>query len=659
MLPDATQRLRMIAVLALILTPHVIHFPIWLSLLAAGVLGWQALVALRGWPQPGRLVRLTLAIAAFIGVYLNFGHVDGRDAGVALLALLLTLKLTEIRTHRDIMVLLSLCFFLLITHFLFSQAIGMVLFLAVGAILIIACFIDASHPQGALPVRALLIKSVRLLAQALPIAALLFMFFPRIPGSLWGLPSEHGSVARAGLSDSMSPGAISQVALSDDVAFRVRFKDQPPPPSKRYWRGPVFWAFDGQQWTRGQPQRFMDQKPERTVSGQPVTYQLTMQPSHHNWLLALDLPSSVPQDTHMDAAGTLRTKDPIDKLSSYQLTSFTDYRLQASAPKALRAYAQQLPHLGNPRARELAAKWAKQYKPREVVAVALQRFSKQDYVYTLKPKPVSGPNHIDEFLFQTQEGFCALYAGAFTFLMRAAGIPARVVTGYQGGQSSLGEDYMVVRAANAHAWSEVWLKGRGWVRFDPTAVVSPSRVDSGLAASMGKDEPVPYMIRGTGDLLYKIAMTWDYVNAAWNRWFLAYGPKLQNNFMQYLGLPNTRAMLLALTFLTTAFLALLGYTLTRQTRPPKPTDPVQAAWLNLCRKMAKAGIPKEPSEGPLDYAERVAYTYKGEGHKFRQLARHYARLHYRNGSNIERERFVRDARRYRMPRHAIRKGKHH
>lgn len=645
MQPDATQRLRMIAVLALVMAPHAIHFPTWIGLFAAAVLGWQALSASRGWPQPGRVIRLVLTAVAFIGVYLSFGQIDGRNAGAALLTLLLALKLTEVRSQRDVMVLLSLCFFLLITHFLFSQAIGMLVFLAVGAVLITACFIDASHPQGALPIRVLAAKAARLLAQALPVAALLFVLFPRIPGSLWAIPSHHGA-ARSGLSDTMAPGAIRRLALSDEVMFRVRFRGEPPPPSKRYWRGPVFWAFDGQRWSRGHPARFMAQ-PDRHFKGQPVRYRLTIEPHHNNWLLALDLPASTPQGSYIDAAGTLRTREPIDSRTAYQLTSYPDYRLQVTAPQALLDYARQLPPQGNPRARALAHRWAEQFKPRGVIEAALRRFRKQPYHYTLEPAPVSGINHIDEFLFETREGFCAHYAGAFTFLMRAAGIPARVVTGYQGGQSGLGGNYLIVRGANAHAWSEVWLAGRGWVRVDPTAAVSPTRVESGLAASLGSDEPVPYLVRTSGEFVYRIAMAWDYVNAAWNRWFLAYGPKLQSNFMQYLGLPTTRSMILALTILVTAFLAVLGIILARQTRPPAPSDPVQAAWLKLCRRLARAGPPRQAWEGPLDYAERASRARPEEAATIRDLARRYARLRYRGGRRVEQEQFIRDVRAYR------------
>lgn len=645
MLPDATQRLRIIAVLALVMAPHVLHFPPWISLFAAVVLGWQALAIRRGWPQPGRLLRMALAGAAFVGVYLSFGQIDGRNAGAALLTLLLTLKLTEIRNHRDVMVLLSLCFFLLITHFLYSQAIGMLIFLAAGMVLITACLIDASHPQGALPSNRLAAHSARLLLQAIPVAALLFVLFPRIPGPLWGIPAPSGA-ARTGLSETMAPGAISRVARSDEVVFRVRFQGQVPAPAQRYWRGPVFWAFDGTQWSRGHPQRFMP-SPDRHFEGQPVRYRLTMEPHHQDWLLALDLPFNTPDSTHLDAAGTLRTSDPIDERASYRLVSYPDYRLQVSAPEALLAYARRLPATGNPRARALARQWASHLTPQGVVNAALRRFRQQPYVYTLEPVPVSGINHIDQFLFATREGFCAHYAGAFTFLMRAAGIPARVVTGYQGGQFGIGDDYMVVRAASAHAWSEVWLAGQGWRRVDPTAAVSPARVESGLAASMTGDEPVPYLARGVGELWYQLAMSWDYVNAAWNRWFLAYGPSLQSSFMQYLGLPDTRAMILALTILVSAFLAALGLLLARQTRPPRPGDPVQAAWLTICRRLARVDMVRSPAEGPLDFARRAAATRPEDAAVIVDLAQRYARLRYRGGSPQQRERFVRMARDYR------------
>lgn len=388
-------------------------------------------------------------------------------------------------------------------------------------------------------------------------------------------------------------------------------------------------------------------KPDRRFLGQPVRYRLTIEPHHHNWLLALDLPASTPGSTYIDAAGTLRTEKPIDTRSSYELVSYTAYRLQVTAPKALLDYARQLPPKGNPKARALAHHWAAKFTPHGVIEAALSRFRDQNYVYTLQPEPVSGINHIDQFLFQTREGFCAQYAGAFTFLMRAAGLPARVVTGYQGGQTGLGGDYMIIRGGNAHAWSEVWLPGQGWVRVDPTAAVSPARIQTGLAASLGNDEPVPFLLHSTGDLFYHLAMVWDYANASWNRWFLAYGPKLQSNFMQHLGLPTTRTMILALTVLITLFLALLGAVLARQSRPPSPADPIQAAWLRLCRRLGRAGIPRHPAEGPLDYAKRVAKAHPDDADTIHNLANRYARLRYRGGSNTERKQFLQDIRAYR------------
>lgn len=646
MRPDATQRLRLIAVLTLVMAPHVMRVPIWVSALALAVLGWQALAAVRGWRQPGRVPRLALAGLAFAAVYAGFGRVDGQNAGVALLMLMLALKLTETNRHRDVMVLLSLCFFLLITHFLFSQEIVMIGFLAVGALLITACFVDTNHPQGALPTRTILSTAAMLLAHALPVAALLFVLFPRIPGPLWGLPSDNGASARSGLSDTMAPGAISRVALSDTVAFRVRFHGDAPPSSMRYWRGPVFWAFDGRRWSRGNPGDFSDQ-PSRSFRGQATHYRLTLEPHRRDWLPALDLPANGPSSTYVDIAGNLRTRESVTAREAYELTSYPRHRLQTGAPGALLDYARRLPESGNPRARSLAAQWHDSDRsPHEIVDAALRRFREQPYHYTLQPQAVSGHDRIDHFLFETREGFCEHYAGAFTFLMRAAGIPARVVTGYQGGQAGTGGDYFIIRDADAHAWSEVWLAGRGWVRVDPTSAVSPARIDSGLGASLGESEPVPYLARGTGGFLYQIRLGWDFVNAAWNRWFLAYGPRLQNSLMRHLGLPDLRAMILALTVLITAFLGILSIVLARRTHPGTPHDPVQAAWLRFCRRLAGIGITRRAPEGPLDYAERVARERPREAAVVRDLARRYARLRYRGGTQSEREYFIRAARTY-------------
>ncbi|MDT0634140.1 DUF3488 and transglutaminase-like domain-containing protein [Spectribacter hydrogenoxidans] len=645
------QRLRLIAVLTLVMAPHVVRVPLWVGLFTGVILGWQAMAAWRAWPPPARWLRLVLALAAFVGVYASYGRVDGQNAGVALLMLMLALKLTETHRHRDMMILLGLCYFVVISHFLFSQEIVMAVFLGLAGWLITACFIDANHPGRALPIRDLLRRSAGLLAQALPLAALLFVLFPRIPGPLWGLPSDSGAgSARSGLSDSMEPGSISRVALSDAVAFRVEFEGPVPAASQRYWRGPVFWAFDGRRWTTGWPARYFDSAPDYQPQAPPISYRLTLEPHDQDWLLALDLPARAPADAYRDAAGSLRTREPIGQRRAFTLTSVPGYTLQPSPPPALLDYARRLPDDGNPRARALAQQWRdRELSPADIVTAGLTRFREQPFRYTLEPGALRGDNRLDQFLFDTRAGFCEHYAGAFVFLMRAAGVPARVVTGYQGGSPGLG-DYLIVRAADAHAWAEVWLAGRGWVRIDPTGAVAPERIESGLGGSLGADEPVPFLARGGGDLLRRAQLAWDWANAGWNRWFLAYGPQRQSEFLAGLGLPDIRSMILALTLSLTACLALIGAVLVWQARPRGTADPVQAAWLRLCNRLATAGLPRRDDEGPLDYARRVAAARPDCAAAVNALARKYVAIRYRHGgSRQQRQAFIRDARGFRPP----------
>lgn len=644
MRPDL-QRLRLIAVVALVCAPHFLRIPAWIGLFATAVLLWQALAAWRAWPPPGRLLRLGMALLAFAGVYASFGRVNGLEAGVALLMAMLALKLTETRNHRDVMVLLGLCYFVLITHFLFSQAIVMALYLGVAAWLITACFLDANHPQGPLALRTALRSGASLLAQALPVAALLFVLFPRIPGPLWGLPADAGvEEGQSGLSETMEPGSISSLVLTDEIAFRVRFDEEAPPASQRYWRGPVLWFFDGRQWRIGRTAENLPAPDDTEWLGQPHGYELTLEPHGGHWLPALDMPRRGPGNP--DAGAALRDQDRVRDRRLYRAVSHTAYRLQPQASAAVRTAALQLPVSGNPRARDLAAEWrAAGLEPREIVEAALQRFREAPYRYTLQPPIVRGADRVDGFLFDTRAGFCEHYAGAFTFLMRAAGVPARVVTGYQGGERNALGDYLIVRSSDAHAWTEVWLAGRGWVRVDPTGAVSPERIESGLGASLSPEERPAHLFREGMALRYRLEMAWDLINAGWDRWFLAYGPELQRDFLSRFGLPDLRSMILALTGTLTAMLALIGAFLLWQARPRGVRDPVQAAWLRFCRTLERAGVERRADEGPRDFAARAAAAHPRQAVTIRRIAALYAALRYREtGDGETHRRFLREAR---------------
>jgi hypothetical protein len=322
---------RLLATLSIILVPHLQRLPIWATLLVILVVLWRGAAALRGWPMMPRIVRIGLALAAFSGVYASFGRVTGQTAGVALIVVMAALKLTELKARRDLMVMSFLMYFLLITHFLFSQELWTVAYLILCAILITGVLIDANHPGGALPPRVLLKMGSRMIVQALPLMVVIFILFPRVPGPLWGLPSDAGA-SRSGLSDSMSPGDISRLIESDEIAFRVRFDGEAPPPRERYWRGPVFGFFDGKNWTTGFRPREAN-NPAVELTGPAVGYELTIEPNRTPWLLALDLPSGRGLDSDMAINPDYQlvlTKGELSERRLLRLESHTHYRLQAT-----------------------------------------------------------------------------------------------------------------------------------------------------------------------------------------------------------------------------------------------------------------------------------------------------------------------------------------
>lgn len=635
--PSARQRLQLCGVLALIALPHVFHLPLWVSALAGALLAWQAVSAWRGRPLPGRLLRLLLAAIAFGCVFAAFGRINGQQAGASLLLLLLVLKLCEIRSHRDAMVFISLTCFLLITQFLFSQSLAMAVFLIVGIWLLTTAFIEVSTHIGPTPAAR---DSLRLLVHALPVAALLFVLFPRIPGPIWGLPADAGASARSGLSEQMTPGSIARVALSQGVALRARFDGPAPPAPARYWRGPVLWDFDHGTWRRGDAARQLSAPDIDTDDARITRVDITLEPTRNNWLIALDLPLAASHVSQYSAGATLVTDDDVDRKIRYTTRSAIDYTLDTELGARTRQRALALPPGGNPRARALARKWQQSSESAfAVVDTALARFREQSFVYTLSPGKTQRADGIDDFLFRSRDGFCAHYAGAFTFLMRAAGIPARVVTGYQGGERAAMGDYWIVRNADAHAWSEVWLKDQGWVRVDPTAAIAPERVESGVAASISDNSGLSYMARAGDGIQYRVDMLWDAINATWDRWFLAYGPQLQQQVLSSLGLAGWTRALLALTAGTAGLLILVSLWLGWQARRLPSPDPVVRAWQRVCEQLAAAGYPRARHEGPQAYGERVARARPDLAADMRTLASLYIRLRYapRPSARIEQD----------------------
>lgn len=590
----------LLAAIALAIAPHTPRLPAWISLLCLGV-GAMRLIQVR---LPARWLLIILAAATAAGIYASYHTLLGRDAGVALLVAMLALKLLESRTLRDSMVVIFISYFLVITHFLYSQSIPTGLYLLLVVLVITATLIGLNHPGRPIEPRKQLRLAAVLLGQAVPVMLVLFLFFPRVPGPLWGMPSDAYE-GMTGLSDSMAPGSISKLSQSGAVAFRVAFDGPPPKPEQRYWRGPVLDFFDGRRWSATPAP---DPKPAGiAVTGDPASYTLTLEPHNKRWLLALDLPAKLPPASRLGARYELLADQPVRQRLRYRAVSYPNYQAGLNPGAIEKNLSLRLPALGNRKTREMADTWKRTAKnDDEIVRRALELYRSEAFFYSLTP-PLLGANSVDEFLFDTRRGFCEHYAGSFVFLMRAAGVPARVVTGYQGGESNPFGNYLIVRQSDAHAWAEVWLENRGWVRVDPTAAVAPRRIESGLAAALPAGEPLPLLARLDSAWLMQLRMSWDTLNNDWNQWVLGYGQERQYDLLSRLGFEMASWKELAAGLAAgvgALLLAFSGFMLWR--RAPAGADPAAVLYRRFCRKLARTGIVRQPNEGPADFAQRTA-----------------------------------------------------
>ncbi len=615
----------LLASLALAIAPHLDHMPLWAGPLCLALGGWRLVVA-RGkakLPNKWFLFGLTAAITA--GILGTFHTLLGRDAGVTLLVAMIALKLMEMKSPRDTMVLIFLSYFLVITGFLYSQSIPMAFYLFVVVLVTTTTMIGYQDVNGGLGVRPRLRLAGSLLVQAVPLMLVLFVLFPRVP-PLWGLPKD-AHAGMTGLSDSMSPGSISQLIGSEAIAFRVRFDGPPPHPNTRYWRGPVLWDYDGRSWSTRTPLDGAAAQVEPL--GEALRYTLTLEPHNQRWLFALDLPATLPPGSRAGGDMQILAQSPVQHRLRYSLASHTDYRFGVTLAENERQRALRLPADANPRSLELAARWRGTHEnPRAIVDAALGMFRNQDFIYTLSP-PLLGQQAVDEFLFGTRRGFCEHYAGAFVFLMRAAGIPARVVTGYQGGEMNPLGDYLIVRQSDAHAWAEVWLAGQGWVRIDPTAAVSPDRVESGIAAALPEAELPLALTQLDIAWLQRMRMSWDLVNNNWNQWVLGYGQERQRSFLSHFhaSLASWQGMIVTLAAGIVALLGAIALWMLWHV-PRRGSDPVQAAYRTFCARLARRGITRAPHEGPADFALRAAHTRPDLTAQIDRITQLYIRLRY-------------------------------
>ncbi|MCK6408020.1 MAG: DUF3488 and transglutaminase-like domain-containing protein [Thauera sp.] len=612
----------LLASAAAAVAPHGAWLPPWVAALGLALLAWRGILLWRGSRPPPALLLLALALAGAVGVRAEFGHFFGKDPGLAVLVLLLGLKLLETRAARDIRAGVLLCLFLQLALFLEDQSLPTAALALAGTLLALAALVALADPGG--DGREHLRTAATLLAQGIPFMLVLFVLFPRVQGPLWGLPADAFS-ARSGLSDTMSPGSISELGLSSEIAMRAAFEGAPPPPAERYWRGPVLTRFDGREW-HAVPAAEAD-APYYTPTGPRLDYLLTIEPHNRRWLPALEHPGPTqPALRHTSDLRTLALR-PLQARSRFALSAYPATPVGVDETAAVLAAATRLPARSNPRSVRLAQELAAGARDHgEVLARVIAHLRSLRLIYTLRP-PLLGAHPADEFLFDTRRGFCEHFASTFAVLMRAAGVPTRIVTGYQGGEMNPVDRHLVIRQSDAHAWAEVWLQGRGWVRVDPTALAAPQRIESGIAWALTDNAELPLMLRADMAWLRSLRHRWEAASNAWNQHVLGYTPERQRELLARLGL-GSGALAARVAALATAALVLFGGLYAWSVRRPPQRDPVQRLWLSFCARMAAAGAAREPWQGPLDYAAHLARCHPAHTQALREICQTYARLHY-------------------------------
>ena len=628
---DSRDTLFLLLVITAVVLPQVVHLPLWCSGLVAGVLVWRGMLAWKSQPLPSRWWLLTLLALAVAATFATHKTILGRDAGVTLLVILLALKTLELRAQRDAFVVFFLGFFCMLSNFLFSQSLLTAFAMLVALMGLLTALVNAHMPVGKPPLMAAAKIAGKMALLGAPIMVVLFMLFPRL-APLWGTPGGPLQ-GKSGLRANMRVGTIANLALDDSIAMRIKFEDKPPAARDVYLRGPVLSAFDGREWL---PSKSQSATANLRVNGQPFNYEVTLEPNNQPWLFALDAAVTAPAPTGYELRMTpdlqWLTNRPITELVRYKAQSYTQFSYGPEKPDlSLQNYVN-LPVGYNPRTLQLAADIRLDVRFAQADAATLatevmQKLRTGGYEYTLAPG-VYGDNTADEFWFDRKAGFCEHIASAFVVLMRAMDVPARIVTGYQGGEFNEVDGYWVVRQSDAHAWAEIWLAGSqdgskvgSWVRVDPTSAVAPQRIDSlqRLTAPSGDFGGVmanlwTSTLGGNGyNPLHQLRAVWDAVNNTWNQKILNYSEATQLNVLKNLGFSSPSwADLSYVLIAIIVSVSLLGIAWTVWDK--RQHDP----WLRLLSsvraRLEKTGLTSQASISPRELA-RISVNHFGESAK--------------------------------------------
>lgn len=647
---DSHKLWSLLAGIMLVTVPFFPQIPLLVTALSLIMALWVVAVILNKTRQPDKWQRAGLLLLAVLVMSISFGTLLGRDAGTGFLILLVFLKMFEINGKRDIYIIVYVEYFLIASNFFHTQSPWITLYVFATVIYLTSILILFSDKVSTLNTRRRLTIAGRMILQATPFMLILFILFPRIPGPLWGLPKD-AQAAVTGLSNSMSPGSVSSLIESEEIAFRVRFAGQIPPHADLYWRGPVFSRYDGQTWKADNAfgnttfKRIEDES-------KTIQYTVTLEPHQRNWLFALNYPVNLQGSGYrLTREAQLLNRKKINSVTRYSLTSDPGIRNYGLSTYE-RTQNLRLPDTGNlnRKTTALARQWRERAgeDDRRVIDEALRYFSEQPFVYTLNP-PLLGNDAMDDFLFETRRGFCEHYSSAFVYLARAAGIPARIVTGYQGGEKNPVDEYLIVRQSSAHAWAEVWFDDTGWQRVDPTAAVSPDRIESGIQDAVAERGRLPAILFGGNSMLVQLRYRWDSFSYRWDEWVIGFNRERQFELFKRLGFANAdwQGMVMGMVILLALVGTVIGLWVFRQGAGARK-DRLKQAYDRLCQKLARTGISRDSVEAPTEYLSRIRHKLTpASADNAKDLIRYYIALRYGTASSSTRKKqFIKNVQRF-------------
>ncbi len=590
--------------IGLIVLPHVAHLHWGVFGFFCLLLAWRFIGIWKPERLPTFPIIILLIVCGMAILYIQHRGFLGRDGGTSLFVIALGLKLMEIKTERDLYLINYLAFIVAASQFLYEQSILMAAYILFVCCVLLATlvYINSYVAQTSVALK----KAAVIVAQAIPMAIAVFILFPRVEAPRWLLFNDEHQ-ARMGLSDSMEPGSITDLGMSDELVFRVKFAGAIPPAKQRYWRGPVLTQTDGKKWTQAKDLTYQQHLDKPTFSGIPYQYTLLLEPQEKNWVFALDMPADYPSQLRKNANYQLITSEDHNKRTEYKLTSYPTYNT-GYLTKTEYKDARQLPGSPSDNIKQLVTQLhGFDSAPDVFINQLLNHFRQEDFYYTLTP-PLMEENPIETFLFETRYGFCSHYASAFVYLMRVADIPARVVTGYQGGEFNEVGNFLEIKQADAHAWTEVWLDKQGWVRVDPTAAIAPERIEKNIDInSLVSGGLISYASSDTGqaafNLLKQARQLWSNVDYNWQRWVINYNNANQASFLSSFGIVDFKTMVYWMMGFVGIITAILSLFLLYQR--PKPKDRTLIVYNRFLKKLAKAELSKNTSEGARDFAERT------------------------------------------------------